>query len=212
MVLFGSGKFLELADKSSTNTQSFYAVWDKGDSLLTRSDLVEQSVNDSNVNTNLNRRIPTTNAVDYSGNNPVYGWYMDLTDSGERVLHPAWARGDIVYFNTFVPVGGSSCDGSFDGWLMAVKIENGHPPSERLFDTDNDEDIDQDDEHISGIRSNLSGDSKFLDDKKYVVDDDADLEDRTIKNGSGATGRVSWQELRQDQLFKTNRPTTTPLI
>ena len=198
MVLFGSGKFLELADKSSTNTQSFYAVWDKGDSLLTRSDLVEQSVNDSNANTNSNRRIPTTNAVDYSGNNPVYGWYMDLTDSGERVLYPAWARGDIVYFNTFVPVGGSSCDGSFDGWLMAVRIENGHPPSERLFDTDNDEDIDQDDEHISGIRSNLSGDSKFLDDKQYVVDDDADLEDRTIKNGSGAAGRVSWQELRQD--------------
>ncbi len=198
MVLFGSGKFLELSDKNTINTQSFYAVWDKGDAALLRADLVEQLVNDSNANTAVDRRIPTTNAVNYAGNSHAYGWYMDLADSGERVLHPAWARDDIVYFNTFIPIGGSSCDGSFDGWLMAVKVENGHPPQQRLFDTDGDEDIDEDDEEISGVRSDLSGDSKFLDDKQYTVDDDGELEDRTVKNSSGAAGRVSWQELRQE--------------
>jgi type IV pilus assembly protein PilY1 len=51
MIAFGTGKYLENADVSSTTVQTFYGIWDKDDSkgniasqtVATRSQLLQQT-------------------------------------------------------------------------------------------------------------------------------------------------------------------------
>ena len=96
MVYFGTGQYLVNADKTSTTTQSFYGVWDTGDSGLAIGDLVQQT-----FDTSFTEKVLTRNPVDYS---LVHGWYFNLADIGERAVTSPIARADTVFFNSFVPV------------------------------------------------------------------------------------------------------------
>ena len=50
LVYVGTGRYLSDSDPASTQTQSFYGVWDHGQSSLSRSDLVPRTVTDTTVN------------------------------------------------------------------------------------------------------------------------------------------------------------------
>ncbi|NIR58092.1 MAG: hypothetical protein GWO02_00515, partial [Gammaproteobacteria bacterium] len=79
-------------------------------------------------------RVPTDNSVDWT---TQYGWYMDLPDSGERVISPAVILGEAVFFNTVVP-DSQICGFGGSGWLMGVDLENGGELDEPAFDVNND--------------------------------------------------------------------------
>jgi len=135
LLMFGTGKYLEIADKTvdnSTVTQSIYAVKDSNQTAtITKSTLVEQKIIEQNVN-NIPTRTSTNTSVDWNSNN---GWYMDLIDQnantrptptnmGERVIINPWSAGDSLYMTTFIPAN-DSCSAGGDSWSIKFTATTG---------------------------------------------------------------------------------------
>lgn len=203
MVYFGTGSYFTDGDAANTASQSFYGVWDRGDSELDRADLVEQTISET-TRGGRQLRQSSGNPIDWSnssGNGRDYGWFMDLPETGERVINRAQIRGEIVFFETFTP-SQSPCDGGGTGWLMSVALDGSNPDSP-VFDANNDGVIDSrdsdenGDNYIGEKRNTLgTGGSAFLDDFQYVNEGDAP-EKREVDTGDSGqrTGRLGWQEL-----------------
>ncbi|GLQ94631.1 pilus assembly protein [Dyella acidisoli] len=98
MVYFGTGLFLQTSDLTSTNTQSFYGVWDNSSDLsnyaspptlpYTRSNLEAQTLSTGTYTSSSG----TTTQVVYSTNNPVNLTYASETinnSSGTAVTYPS---------------------------------------------------------------------------------------------------------------------------
>lgn len=202
LVLFGTGSYLTNSDPANTATQSFYGVWDRGDSELTRSNLIEQSISTSTRNGKTLRQSSGA-SIDWAGTSAggrKYGWFMDLPETGERVINRAQIRGQIVFFETFTP-SQSACDGGGTGWLMSVALD-GSNPDEPVFDANNDgvinsDDADSDGKNYVGEKNeNIgTGGSAFLDDYQYL--NEVVPEKREVNTGDSGqrTGRLGWQEL-----------------
>ena len=192
MVYFGTGQYLVNGDKTSTDVQSFYGVWDMGDSALVSADLIEQTFSG-----NFTQRVLSRNAVDYSID---HGWYFDLTDSGERAVTSPIARADTVFFNSFVPVDDPCASGGY-GYKFAVDMATGGSPLTPVFDFNDDGVIDASDtltgaDGTDGILAAVRQEG-FLPEPVFIED--------LAYTGATATkikslsqvpsGRFSWQEL-----------------
>jgi len=204
LILFGTGQYMVDGDKTSTDTQSFYGVWDKGDKERTRSHLVPQTFETGFA---ADIRVPTNTTVDYSSK---YGWYMDLPTSGERVVTDSTVRGDIVYFNTTIP-SVNPCAYGGSGWLMSVKAVNGGRPDSAVFDVDGVGGVDEDDLLSAGSLTNVAPGGKsfdqglptsptFLGNKRYTPGTSTESGDEIPHDPVEAldgvnTGRLSWEEL-----------------
>ena len=222
MVLFGSGRFLADGDKTRSNTQSFYGVWDNGTGGLTRSNLARQTflLDDASKRA---RVLDPYLKVEYEKmTGRQYGWYIDLPSKGERVVSEALVRGSIVYFNSIIP-DVSVCASGGGGWEMSVKTENGGSPDAPVFDFNEDGvvTVSGDTTSVSG-RSRASGEEnisyagKKLEAEKGMpagpsiignrrftpgtaTDEGAEMEDTLlITNEATVTGRLSWEQLFPD--------------
>ncbi|HSH29210.1 MAG TPA: PilC/PilY family type IV pilus protein [Thiohalobacter sp.] len=224
MVLFGTGQYLTSSDPHTTHGQSFYGVWDAGNSLpnasnlpLTRSELVEQTIGTDTTTGGVTGRTLTNNTVDYTASPPDYGWYMDLPTAGERQTTDALVRGDLVYFTTLIP-DTDVCAAGGSGWLMFVKASNGGRPDKVAVDISGDGVLDQLDE-IGGeaaAGTQLDGQAaavSILGDTAYVSTSKAEGVDPNNPNtppdcddaigdcskaeelNYDDTGRLSWEEV-----------------
>ena len=151
MVYFGTGKYFEMGDPSTTQTQTFYGIWDICDKnsasncdgqVSGRSNLQAQTILQESTpsNSTFSLRVTSNNTVDYSGSPPnKLGWYMDLlppsgTQQGERVISAPLLRDGRIIFTTLIPSVSNPCDYGGTGWLMelnAVKgqrLSNSQPP------------------------------------------------------------------------------------
>ncbi len=216
MVYFGTGQYLVDSDKTNTNGQTFYGVWDDGTKELTRSNLVSQSL-ESGFPSNV--RVLSDNSVAYdgSGGSKRYGWYIDLPTSTERVVVNPAIRGDVIHFNTLIS-STDPCTYGGSGWLMGVDmVTGGRPePDDAIFDINGDGVVDEndvltnEDESVvdaapSGIQyeGGIPAESAFLGDYQYTpgtdTDDGSDIEVNRINDLSGnRTGRLSWEEISLD--------------
>lgn len=208
MVYFGTGQYLTTTDNATTDTQSFYAVWDAGDGNLNKNDLLQQTLTQDATDPRA-RFISTTVQVNYS-NNPVsgtddYGWYFDLIDTGERVIIDAVVRGKLVFFATMVPANTTCSLGGGTGYLMAVTTENGLNPPSGAFDVNADGVIDSSDmltgmTHAAGMEFSgvgIPAGLSFLGNKLYVTDTGSTsvtIVD-VVDQNPNSTGRLSWQEM-----------------
>ena len=139
MVFFGTGQLLNSGDLSTSQTQSFYGVWDNGTSTdLTRADLQQQTITnvaegtvDSQGNAlAANARTITNTPVNWATQD---GWYFDLpgpltgNSPSERVITAPTIENNGVVFTTFTPAGGSSvqCNAGGTAFLMDVNYANG---------------------------------------------------------------------------------------
>lgn len=189
MVFFGTGQYLVDGDKSSTTTQSFFGVWDRGDQELDATDLIEQTFDGAFTD-----RVLTTNFVDYSTD---HGWYFNLPIAGERAVTTPVARTDTVFFNTFIPETNPCSVGGF-GFKFAVDMTTGGSPAETIIDINGDGVID-DDDNIGGGSVVISAvrQEGYLPAPVFIED--------LVFTGSTANkvkaqpdipdGRFSWQEL-----------------
>ena len=222
MVLFGSGRFLADGDKTRSNTQSFYGVWDNNTGGLTRSNLARQTflLDDASKRA---RVLDPYLKVEYEKmTGRQYGWYIDLPAKGERVVSEALVRGGIVYFNSIIP-DVSVCASGGGGWEMSVKTENGGSPDAPVFDFNEDGavTVSGDTASVSG-RSGASGEAnisyagKKLEEEKGMpagpsiignrrftpgtaTDEGAEMEETLlITNEATVTGRLSWEQLFPD--------------
>lgn len=167
LVLFGTGKYLEVDDNSVGNqtTQSFYAIWDKRQEELTafdRSNLVKQEIIDQGTvscteedrcilnqdqvggTTRITSDTPITQA-DWA---TKYGWYIDLigpsasNNFGERQVSNSIIRNGKVIFTTLLP-SDDPCDFGGSGWLMELDLVSGARLEYSPFDINDDSSFDR---------------------------------------------------------------------
>lgn len=205
MVYFGTGKYLESSDPNNTQTQTFYAVWDKGatvPSVTTRNSttLLQQTFTTTTVNS-IAYRIPSSTSIDWSTHK---GWYQDLPATGERHVGSPKLYQGILLYDTFIPTT-DVCDFGGTGYLMAVNALNGGLFPFQLMDTNGDGVINGSDLIVGGVSGNATiGGTTVLPvegQKKAVTV--SNTTDGNIRVG-GLGGpplvgtRVSWEELLND--------------
>lgn len=199
MVLFGTGKYLESGDNSSTAVQTFYGIRDVGTPVGGRSDLVPMV-----VSTTTNPRDTVSSGCVGPCPNPNYGWYMDLPSSGERVTGSPSLVSGIIFFNTFIP-STSPCDFGGTGWLMALHYLDGSLIPSAVFDTNQDGQIDMNDFSVAGIQvgAALGGTTliKGGGGSSTGVGVSSTTSGSTpadqVNFGPGSSGRITWREIVQ---------------
>ena len=202
LVIFGTGQYLTTADIGTTGTQTMYGVWDSGIRELNRSDLVAQTVGLGSSSGGAIGRTLTRNDVDYAGG--ADGWYMDLPDTGERVVTDPVIRGGLVFFNTMIP-DTNPCEAGGRGWLMVADWLNGGHAPEVAFDLTGDGDLDVADQ-IGGVASagveviGIPTSPVNLANKRYTSTTQTtggstiEVTD-IIRIDDGKQGRLSWEEI-----------------
>ena len=228
MVYFGTGSYVASSDINPPYLeQSFYGIWDDGDNTfgvgpgatLTVADhsngatgqpLIRQAIDGTLSTTDL--RVTTNNIVDYSVTD-VFGWFMDLPDTGERVVVNTKIRGGTLFFNTVVP-SIEPCDPGGDGWLMSLNAVTGQRPGDAVFDANNDgmitiADLVSGTDVPSGQRfgsiqtpggtetsQGAPGESSFIEDIQCTPGSDGVVTCRKVEpDETDHTGRFSWREL-----------------
>ena len=209
MVYFGTGKYVENGDNNAANqtTQTFYGVWDNGNTTPTRADLVAQTVD---IGSTARYRIMTDNPVTYTNqNNSPRGWYFDLPIQGERVVTDPKLLDDRVVFSTQIP-SSDPCVYGGTGWLMQLATDNGGRLDEPVFDADNDGQITVNDVINGSPPSGESQDSGMPTELKIIPGSDgaggggpcyglvglSDGEIKTIAQECLNNIRGSWRQLR----------------
>ena len=134
MVYFGTGKYYETTDSSSTQIQSVYAVADiESHVFQSNSDrlgkLEEKEITAESASGNLLKRTVTNDVTPASGTpeidwNNKFGWFIDLklksgVAKGERVISKPLLVFDRLIFATFIP-STNQCDYGGTGWLMEL--------------------------------------------------------------------------------------------
>lgn len=138
LVTVGTGKFLAAEDKTNTQVQSLYGIWDKSTSTSTmatvtgRSVLQQQTLTDqfdaSNV---LIGRTLTATTVDWT---TKYGWYIDLPASGERLVGDLQILDNIVLIaTTLAPTGDICVAGGVSQFLAANFLTGGASPNTKIY-------------------------------------------------------------------------------
>ncbi|MEM7763782.1 MAG: PilC/PilY family type IV pilus protein [Pseudomonadota bacterium] len=214
MVLFGTGQYITEGDKSSTDQQTFYGIWDRGVEELDRDDLLEQFANDPALTYDTTAvRIPSNLAMDPA---TEFGWHMDFPDTGERTVSNPLVRGSALFFNTIVPSATDPCVIGGGGWLMSVDICDGSRPEIPLFDLNGDELITNGDVVADNNLTDADGNpltfapggekfnpneglpwqSSILGDRQYTPGSTGSIEKRAIDvTNNTLDGRLSWEQL-----------------
>jgi type IV pilus assembly protein PilY1 len=157
-VLFGTGKYLETGDNSSTAVNTFYGIYDRNSSPIVDTDRVsDRSVLQQQTITNelsidfdgagagggpleaVDLRVTSNNAVDTTTKR---GWYMDLTSpvsgaQGEKSVSNPLVRNGHLIFTTLIPSSDPCSDGG-TSWLMELDALSGKRLTESPFDLNGD--------------------------------------------------------------------------
>lgn len=142
-LFFGTGKYLESSDISTTGAQTFYSVWDRFSSAFsvsTRSNLQQQSITSTTTVSGSTYRTTSSNTVDWdspAGTGTQRGWYMDLPASGERVVSDPTLYSNRILFTTMIP-NSTACSGGGTGWLMELDATTGGALGGATFDVNGD--------------------------------------------------------------------------
>ena len=129
MVLFGTGKYLELTDTSTTATQTIYGVRDSSSGTVLVGELEVRTMLDPT-----GKRTISGALIDWSTKK---GWLLDLPASGERLTGVPQLESGKLLFNTLIP-SMAACASGGTGWLMAVDSLTGAQPYLPVFDGNND--------------------------------------------------------------------------
>ncbi|WP_194269672.1 PilC/PilY family type IV pilus protein [Stenotrophomonas sp. MYb238] len=133
-VFFGTGRYLTVDDADSSNTavQGMYGFMDEG-SAVERSELTQ-------------RRIQVTSATQdgypvraFEGKAKLpsdsKGWYIDLPDTGERIVQDAQVVSSYLLTASMIPTG-NACEADGRGYINALDAFTGTSASTSYFDLD----------------------------------------------------------------------------
>lgn len=198
MVLFGTGKFLETGDATSTSVQTLYGIQDAGSTVSGRGDLIPQTIlSDLTVTQGCGALpLPACPAA-------PKGWYADLPISGERMTGTAKLVSGTIFFNTFIP-STSPCEFGGTGNQIPLNYLTGAMPDAPVFDTNNDGVINSLDT-AGGIKigAALGGTTLIKGSGTSTVGvgvssiTDGTTPTTLIDFGAGSRGRISWREIVQ---------------
>ena len=134
MVLFGTGLYVQASDVATTGAQTMYGVRDNGAAVAGRALLQEQQVVEVVTEGGKKYRDVSQNVVNWG---LLKGWYLDLPDSGERVIVDPLLRFGKFVVTTSIP-NADPCAAGGSSWLMVVDYLGGGRVSTLTFDVNND--------------------------------------------------------------------------
>jgi Tfp pilus tip-associated adhesin PilY1 len=234
-VYWGTGQLLAKEDVGDKTLQSFYSVLHTGNESGSASpayhhdDLFKRSyvARDGAVGLADARSVKPGAEVNYKGvgGSRQYGWYIELSDSGERLVNRPVIVGDVVAFNTTVPQAGNPCDMDSSSWINALSLAHGLAPDrnpnndtdkvgdEQVFDYNKDGSFGADD--MVGGENGSEGNvvlsirvpgeptsPNFIGDTQYVGlansgDDNDGVEALQMQlSDGGVAGRAGWYQVR----------------
>jgi type IV pilus assembly protein PilY1 len=233
LIAFGTGRYIATADNTDLTTQRIYAVRDTGTAAtVALSSLQQQTITGTGTGVDRNEYRFSTHAVDppkdftATGDNvitkSVYlsdkrGWYLDLPESGERVVADARFRGGRAIFTSIVPDVSSPCAYGGSGWVLEFDAMTGNRFDSATFDSNGDNNLTTSDyiarggvasqtTNTSGRRigaipaapgfmSNRAGGVSGLEDK-FINTSDGSIVRVRETSGAAREGRVMWHEVR----------------
>lgn len=143
MVFFGTGRYFELSDVTSSDQDYVFGVWDKGDTGLGINDLASRTFTtttqtDKDGNT-WPIRMSSGDDIDFTSE---YGWVIPLPESGERVVTSSITRfideddsKGVIYMSSIVP-DAEPCLGGGRSWILALGFDGRTPESEAFLNFD----------------------------------------------------------------------------
>ena len=191
MVLFGTGRYLEQIDIADSSRQSFYAVVDGG-SGITRENLVKRELTvKSRKHDGGSQQVRISEGAGFDGSE-YSGWYVDLPESGERIVQSPQVRGRTVFVNSTIP-GGDPCDNGGDSWMMAFGLD-GKSPEWPVWSN-----LDNSSTGIAGHRvdGSVVHNGTLIGEHAFMQRSDGEFWRERVEPGQspGQLGRQSWQEL-----------------
>ncbi|WP_341521303.1 PilC/PilY family type IV pilus protein [Pseudomonas sp. G.S.17] len=154
MVYFGTGKLNEVADKTSTALQTFYAVRDTDSTTANyhESDLQAQSITGAFAGSSAQYFTTSETDVSYSSKK---GYFLPLiynnVATGERVIYPAQLTYGRVLFTTASVDTTDPCSSAGSGRLVDIDAINGKMLNYAVLDTNGDGAINASDAKSSGF-------------------------------------------------------------
>jgi len=216
MVLFGTGRYIDVTDPTSRQVQTFYGLWDQNvatQTTIPRTSLVQQTIDKEVTNTDGSiYRLTSANTVQLSPTG-TRGWYMNLVSpvsgaQGERVVYNPQVRGSRIVFVTLIPLDNSCANGG-TSWLMELDALSGQRLTVSPFDVNGDGTFSGGDYlnggsgniPVSGVQSSVGiapqptvtkcGQGREC---KFLTGTSGNQE--TVTESAGApTGRLSWREI-----------------
>ena len=125
VVVFGTGRLLDVPDTTDTSVQSLYVLKDSGSTIanIRGSTMVQQTLSLSGSSSNVNTYAITNNPVDLSVKD---GWYTDWSlNSGERMNLDPQIVGGVVNAVTNTPTSSSACSVGGTSNSYALNVCNG---------------------------------------------------------------------------------------
>jgi len=221
LVFFGTGTYFQVNDSATTQVQAFYSIWDDNTGTQNdRSTLLEQEILGIEFVTGVDGvtrefRLTSSENIDpanYKIDWTVHkGWYMDLTESGERVNVEPVLRGSRIIFVSLTP-DTDACSAGGSSWIMELDANGGSRLEQSPFDVNGDGLINELDivnfasdanTIVSGVRSKdgIVAKPGILNTKeekelKYFSGTSGGIDKITESVDESSTKRQSWRQLR----------------
>lgn len=222
-VLFGTGKYLEVGDKTSTATQSFYMVYDNaghsGDTLI--SPAVRESAVSSRLRLKQGTATVATGLVtvpsftlgravtDVNTETLRSGWYFDFPVSKERAIFSPKLFGDDIRFASLIPsatvVSGScsAASGSSNNYILSISGGGGtFSPDPFLVGEDIVMEVTG---AVAYTKSDNAGQrTKTITYQKFKITPSGPVQDGAVTKMDVRAGRMSWRQINNFQDMKNN--------
>jgi type IV pilus assembly protein PilY1 len=208
MVYFGTGKFNEVTDKTTTALQSAYGIWDAANSSgnFTVTNLQAQQITGSFSGSSGQYMTTSSNTVDYTTKK---GWYLPLsygsTMVGERVIYQASYTLGRILFTTAGVDSTDPCASQGFGRLVEIDALSGAMLTYPVLDTNGDGLVDSKDTLSSGLifSTGIPSLNAIVDvpasklQRKIVNDSSAKITVLTeAGNPSSGGGRIMWRQIQ----------------
>lgn len=197
-VFFGTGKYLDTPDLTTTQRQTWYGIKDNG-TVATRGTLVARAFTDQGVLNDFSSVRTLTQAVsgDMTGKN---GWYIDLPVTGERIVVPNRFQGGALIGTSRIPTLVDVCQPTGRGYVMAIDPFTGSRLSQTFFDTNHDGIFNASDTSGGTILSAVGFDSSannpiFVENVMQVGLDDGSTKTVRTQGTNVDVSRMSWREV-----------------
>ena len=137
---FGTGQYIQVADKTSTSQNSFYAIHDNGSTTSDTTSSSRESVISGRLRlqtATVNAAAGTVTAAPFTWGRPLTdadttqrsGWFFDYPTTGERQVSNSTVVGDNVIFGSLIPAAtgaGTSCAAvGGSGYQYTANIDTG---------------------------------------------------------------------------------------
>jgi type IV pilus assembly protein PilY1 len=148
IVMFGTGRYLALADVNDKSLQSYYGIRDfNATGSYLRANLQVQTITLQKGEDGEQVRAVSENVPDWASRK---GWYLDLVEpgpvlNGERVVSTSLVKLNRAIFVTVIP-STDPCVPGGKSWLMELDVVNGGSFPETILDVNGDGKIDSKDD------------------------------------------------------------------